>query len=138
MMMQLTQNRVASRILVLGVLLAALMAASLMLAAGQARASTTFTVNATEDHSDALLTGDRYDTGYDVPGAGGELEDECTLRAAIEQANYTPGADTINFNIGGTGVKTVSPTSQLPIITGPVTINGYSQPGGTALREGGR
>ena len=128
--MQLTQNRVASsRILMLGVLLVALLAASLLLAAKPSHASTTFIVNSTDDHSDALLTGDRCDTGYTVPGTGGEPENECTLRAAIEQANYTPGADTINFAIPGTGVKTISPASQLPTITGPVTINGYSQPG---------
>jgi hypothetical protein len=36
------------------------------------------------------------------------------LRAAIEQANATPGADTIKFNIGGSGVKTISPLSALP------------------------
>ena len=54
---------------------------------------------------------------------------QCTLRAAIEEANDTPGPDVINFKIGGTAaVKTISPTSPLPAITDPVTINGYSQP----------
>jgi len=57
------------------------------------------------------------------------MEAECTLRAAIEQANYTPGADIINFAIPGTGVHAIVPVTQLPTITGPVTINGYSQPG---------
>ena len=35
--------------------------------------------------------------------------------------------DTINFNIAGAGVKTISPTSGLPLILHPVTINGYTQ-----------
>ena len=54
---------------------------------------------------------------------------ECTLRAAMEQANYTPGADAINFAIPGSGVKSIAPESALPTITEAVTINGYSQPG---------
>ncbi len=53
----------------LGLLLAALMAASL-LAASQAHASTTFTVNSTSDHADAILGIDGCDTGYTVTGAG--------------------------------------------------------------------
>jgi len=67
-----------------------------------------------------------------------------TLREAITSANQNssvntdvsnqnPGAfgtDTINFNIPGAGVKTISPTAALPIVIGPVTINGYTQ--GTA------
>src|SRR5215217_315568 len=125
-----TPNNTATvgKVVALGLLLAALMAASL-LAASQARASTPFTVNSTEDHSDAVLTVGACDTGYRVPGPGGTMEAECTLRAAIEQANYTPGADIINFAIPGTGVHAIVPVTQLPTITGPVTINGYSQPG---------
>ena len=106
-MMHLTQNRVAaSRILALGALLAVLLA-SLMLAVGEARASTTFTVTNTNDS-----------------GAG-------SLRQAILDANNTPGADVINFNISGSEVHTISPISPLPTITEAVTINGYSQPGAT-------
>ena len=66
-----------------------------------------------------------------------------TLREAITSANnnasinsdvsaQSPGAygnDTINFNIAGAGVKTINVTAALPAITGPVTINGYSQTG---------
>jgi len=40
-------------------------------------------------------------------------------------------ADTINFNIAGAGVHTISPQSALPQIDGKVTINGTSQPGYT-------
>ena len=128
-MINTTENRATTaKVMALGLLLAALMAASL-LAASQARASTTFTVNSTEDHSDAILTVGACDTGYLVTRPGGEQEAECTLRAAMEQANHTPGADTINFAIPGSGVKTISPTSPLPNMTEALTINGYSQPG---------
>src|SRR5215217_3718983 len=126
-MMRLTHNRVAaSRLLALVTLLAALMTAFLMLAAKPSYASTTFYVNSTADHSDAILGSDGCDTGYDLPGTS---VPECTLRAALNEANYTPGADTINFAIPGSGVKTIAPESELPEITEAVTINGYSQPG---------
>jgi len=52
-----------------------------------------------------------------------------SLRQAILDANAAPGADLIDFNIPGDGVHTISPTSALPGITGPVTIDGYTQPG---------
>jgi hypothetical protein len=54
-----------------------------------------------------------------------------SLRQAILNANTAPGADTINFNIPGTGVHTIAPTSELPTVTEAVTIDGYSQPGAT-------
>jgi hypothetical protein len=54
-----------------------------------------------------------------------------SLRQAILDANATPGADTIAFNIPGTGVRTISPLSSLPALTddGGTTIDGYTQPG---------
>jgi hypothetical protein len=52
-----------------------------------------------------------------------------SLRAAIINANNSAGADTIVFNIAGSGVKTISLLAPLPQITSPVTIDGYSQPG---------
>ncbi len=52
-----------------------------------------------------------------------------SLRQAILDANGLAGADTINFNIAGAGVHTITPLSPLPAITGPVTIDGYSQSG---------
>lgn len=80
------------------------------------------TVDSTLDAPD-----DTVGDGNCDDGAG-----NCTLRAAIEEANYTSGANTINFNIPGGGVKTIQPTSALPDITDEVTINGYSQPGSQA------
>src|SRR5262249_43981380 len=60
-----------------------------------------------------------------------------SLRQAIASANGAAGADTINFNIPGGGVHTIIPTTPLPAITGPVTIDGTTQPGyaGTPLIE---
>ena len=47
-----------------------------------------------------------------------------SLRQAITDANAAGGADTIDFNIVGSGVHTIVPASTLPLITGPVTIDG--------------
>ena len=60
-----------------------------------------------------------------------------SLRQAILDANAAAGADTIEFNIGGGGAQTISPTSALPNITESVTIDGWTQPGfaGTPLIE---
>ena len=51
-----------------------------------------------------------------------------SLRQAITDAN-SMGGGTINFNIPGGGVHTISPLSVLPTITQTVTIDGYTQPG---------
>jgi len=55
-----------------------------------------------------------------------------SLRQAILDANANPGADTIAFAIVGTGPHTIAPTSALPIVTGSVTIDGYTQSGSSA------
>lgn len=55
-----------------------------------------------------------------------------SLREAILAANAAITAgDTITFNIPGGGVQIISPTNALPLITDPVTIDGYTQPGST-------
>lgn len=72
----------------------------------------TFTVNKADDHDDGIC-----DSG------------DCTLREAINAANGNSGADTIAFNIPGFGVHTITPTSNLPPITNPITIDGTTQPG---------
>ena len=61
----------------------------------------------------------------DVSTASGK---QCTLRAAIQQANATAGADTINFKITSAS-KVIKPATPLPAITEKVTIDGYSQSG---------
>ena len=55
-----------------------------------------------------------------------------SLRQAILDGNGNPGADTIEFNIPGSGVHTISPVTGLPPITSPVLIDGYTQPGASA------
>lgn len=66
---------------------------------------------------------------------------ECTFRGALTNANDDAGtdpdcvagagADTIEFNIAGAGVHTITvdTDSPLPSITGPVTIDGTTQSG---------
>lgn len=76
--------------------------------------------------------------GADSSGADGVCatsNGSCTFRAAIEQANYNPGTDRIEFNISGSGTKRISLGSDLPAIndpTGGVTIDGYTQNGASA------
>jgi CSLREA domain-containing protein len=115
-----------AKALAAGLLVAAMTIASMMTAA-PASAATTFTVNSTADTPDAFTTSNTCDTDVFTSG------DQCTLRAAIQQANATPGADTINFAIPGTGVKTVAVGATgfgaLPAITEQVTVDGYTQPG---------
>ena len=52
-----------------------------------------------------------------------------SFRQAILDANGAAGPDDIVFAIPAAGVQTISPTSPLPTVTGPVTINGYTQTG---------
>ena len=81
--------------------------AASFLAAG-ALSATTYTVTNTSDS-----------------GAG-------SLRQAIIDANTNAGADTIDFNITGSGVHSIALATALPAITSPVTINGYTQSGASA------
>src|SRR5262249_35562970 len=53
-----------------------------------------------------------------------------SLRQAILDANAAfNSGDTITFSIPGTGAHTILPSSALPAISDPVTIDGFSQPG---------
>ena len=52
-----------------------------------------------------------------------------SLRQAILDANASPGADTIQFNIAGSGAHTVYLFTELPALTGPTTLDGTTQPG---------
>ena len=55
-----------------------------------------------------------------------------SFRQAILDANSNPGADAISFNIPGSGTQTIIPLSQLPTVTGAVTIDGTTQNAGSA------
>jgi CSLREA domain-containing protein len=105
------------------------------LSSDRAEAAITFTVNSTGDQGEPAAS--RGDGLCDWDAATNDPQ--CTLRAAIQEANTTSGADTIEFNIGGTGgLKTISPSTALPIITEALTIDGYTQTGArpNSLAEG--
>lgn len=83
----------------------------------------------------ASLTVDSILDTSDASAGDGSCDDgsgNCTLRAAIEEANALAGADTINFNISGSGVHTFTPGSAYDTISDELTIDGYSQPGASA------
>jgi hypothetical protein len=86
-----------------------------------ASASTTFVVNRIGDAPDLNLTNAKCDTST-------ATGNQCTLRAAIQEANDTGGGVTINFNITSTS-KVITPATPLPQIMASTTINGYSQSG---------
>jgi uncharacterized protein YjbI with pentapeptide repeats len=98
----------------------------------------TYTVNGVGDDVDATPGDDLCAT----------LTGECTLRAAIQESNAHPGRDVITFDIPGPGepaigfgersphiIRVVRQDPQipgyvgLPLITEPVTIDGFTQPG---------
>ena len=85
--------------------------------AAPASAAVTFTVNTAGDAFDS-----NTNDGVCDDGAG-----KCSLRAAVMQADATPGADTINFQIG-TGPQTITLAATL-FVTGTVTIDATTQPG---------
>lgn len=74
----------------------------------------TFTVTTTADEDD------------------GNCGASCSLREAISAANFSPGTNAINFNIGGGGPAVIRPDSDfggLPNIENSVTVNATTQPG---------
>src|SRR3954471_19116661 len=52
-----------------------------------------------------------------------------SLRQAITDANASPGADRIVFNMPGTAAPATSIRGSVPVITGPLEIDGTTQPG---------
>jgi CSLREA domain-containing protein len=116
-----------SRTLTMAALLAVVIAVLSLAPAHSARAAIpadTFTVTEKTDASDL----DPGDGDCDVSSVS--VGFDCSLRAAIQEANATPEPDLIRFSIiDASGVKTIQPTSPLPAITAPVTIDGYTQTG---------
>lgn len=88
----------------------------------------TFSVNSTADSEDVNLGDGVCETSMPA---------ECTLRAAIMEANASPGTDTISFNIPGEGPHTISASYGFDFIFDPVIIDGTTQPGfsGTPIIE---
>ncbi len=96
-------------------------------------AAATFTVNSVGDASDLDAAG--TSDGLCDADAGGAVE--CTLRAAIQEANATAALDTIEFDISGCPgdicvIELVS-TNLLPDIVEPVVIDGSTQPGNASV-----
>ena len=84
------------------------------------RPQTIFVVNSTANDPDA-----GPGNGVCLTAAG-----NCTLQAAIGEANASAGADEIRFSIGGGGAQSIPIDAQfLRDITDTVTIDGTTQPG---------
>ena len=96
-------------------------------------------VNSTGDASDSDVTDGACNTGKTTAGGA----PECTLRAAIEEANARAGEDAITFLIsGGTAAKAAStgpvirPQKKLPALKEAETIDATTQPGGKVELDG--
>ena len=85
------------------------------------------TVNTTGDENDLDFPGGTFDNSSDGKcDVDSTLEgDQCTLRAAIQEANVTSGENTIDFELGNSPT-TIALASQLPSITSTVTVDGGS------------
>ncbi len=95
-------------------------AALTLLAVSTLTAQTTFTVNTTDDVDDGVCDATH-----------------CSLREAISAASGSAGDKVIAFAITGAGPHTIQPASQLPALTGSVTIDGTTEPdfAGTPIIE---
>lgn len=92
--------------------------------------NSTFTVVETGNQSDANPGDGICDHNAGIVGT------QCTLRAAIDEANALAGADDIVFNIPGAGVHTIQTFSELPTINDTVNIDGRTQPGASCASSG--
>ena len=134
------------RRLVVALILLIAVAGGVVLMAGpgaQASPDATITVNSTADtntRDNDLTLREAIMLANGGLAVGDLLEEEC---AEVSNSTYGPpcsttdsigagSADTIEFNIPGTGPHTIQPASALPDITDPVTIDGYTQPGASA------
>lgn len=86
------------------------------------------------------VTGDAPDSDGDAPSESRDgycdsdlmtSGEQCTLRAAIQEANARPAFNLINFDIPGGGVQTIIVQTALPEVTGAAFIVGKTQPGYT-------
>ncbi|MGA7305856.1 MAG: CSLREA domain-containing protein, partial [Rhodothermales bacterium] len=94
-------------------------------------------VNSTGDDDDDDPNDGVCDTGRDITRQSGSTEPECTLRAAIQEANQQAGQDDISFDIDASGsVPMISVMKALPTIQDPIIIDGTTQPGGLVRIDG--
>ncbi len=85
-----------------------------------------------EDGYVLLLTGSGNYPGATTGGLQVTNTDDSgpgSLREALDTANATPTPDTVTFAIPGAGPHVIRPASPLPVISTPVTLDGFSQPG---------
>lgn len=116
------------RLLSTAVLAAPLAALSLVaLWPAQPAAADALVVNLTTDQADLNAGDGRCDINADLG-----VED-CTLRAAIGEANFTIAFDMITFSTCGP----IAPAAALPDISNPVSIDGSCTPGPRAELVGG-
>lgn len=93
----------------------------------------TVVVNSTGDGSDATPGDDLCSTG----GTNSEGDSECTLRAAIQEANASSMVNRITFSMPTTeaghdgGVWTIAPAAGLDPLTRPIVIDATTQAGHT-------
>ncbi len=119
--MRRNRFRRSTAILVLLLALSALAWPTGLLAPAAVRAETLFVVNRKGDATDLNPGNGRCDSST-LSGR------QCTLRAAIQEANALAGPDSIHFAIDGSP-KVIAPTSPLPPIVERLSINGWSQAG---------
>jgi hypothetical protein len=88
----------------------------------------TFVVDSTGQDNDCDLNDGVCSIDLD-PNTNGCQAGACTFKAALQQANFSPGADEIAFGIG-TGLQTIPVVfGGNPSVTETVTIDGSTQPG---------
>lgn len=87
----------------------------------QSTAQAIYVVNSTSDLPDQ----DLLDANCE------DAQGNCSLRAAIENANKTPGSDYVHFNLPGDGPHEILLTDDLPVITEPIVLDARTQPGYT-------
>ena len=92
---------------------------------------TTVVVNSTGDAGDSNVGDGFCDTG----GQNSQLETECTLRAAIAEANGSATIEVVHFDMPASelghsgGIWTIAPASPLPPVATTISIDGSTQPG---------
>lgn len=110
----------ASRALLLAALAVAAVL-GLLPAAGALAANAPIVVTLASDEPDAKPADGTCEIDEKAPRG-------CTLRAAIQHANATPGADTVTFQLPGTAPK-LTPQTAYPPVTDQLTIDGRTQSG---------
>ena len=110
----------------------ALLVLGFALGFAQTAVAATYVVNSTADRVDIAPGNGVCATGTLVFDGSG-LVNECTLRAAIEEANQDVAADRVEFSpilpVDSQGTIVIAPASRLPSIERPLVIDGTTAPG---------